>query len=352
MKRLSGRIGWALLGAVALAGVATLARVIEAGPLDPPGPVGSTMRTLGDLVPSWDQTLTSNGCGSARWSCVMGNVAVLDNETGIVWERTPSNAPALDWFTAIQVCDQTQTGARMGWRLPTAEELLSVHDPSSYQLPANSPFTGVDGNSFWSSTSAPGNESSARYIGFNFASASVIDDKRDTTFAGAWCVRGGGGHDFAAQDDGSWSKSLPANSGGGGCTSARFECSGSAVLDHTTHLVWTKSTADALSVVASQGAGVCYRLSAGGVSGWRLPTEPELLTLLDVSNVNPALSLPNGHPFTNVPNLPYPWLSSTFDGTLYWGVNFMGGSPGQPGQAFATTSTSYLWNVWCVRAPE
>ena len=347
------RLGWALAGALAITVVAVLARASQAGPLDPPGPVASTMKTIGDLVPAWHQTLTSNGCGSSRWSCVMGNAAVLDNETGLVWETTPL-AGSSDWVSATQACDQSQTGGRMGWRLPTAEELLTLHDPSSYQLPSNSPFIGVNGSNFWSSTSAPNDESSARFVGFNFNSASAVSNKQDNNVAGAWCVRGQHGQDFATQADDSWSKTLYANLGNDPCTSERFQCvlGNQSVLDHQTALVWTKIAADAPDDLASNGPSDCYHAVIGGVSAWRLPTELELLTLLDTSNVNPAFSVPSGNPFTALATFALPWLSSTNNGGVQWGVAFKGGSVGQPGAPFSTSSSIQLWNIWCVRAPD
>ena len=114
MHNFRNRMGWALSGALALVLLATLARAIQAGPLDPPGPVSSTMKTIGDLVPSWHQTLNSNGCGSARWNCVMGGAAVLDNETGLVWEQQPTNTAGESWFAAQASCQSASTGNRLG----------------------------------------------------------------------------------------------------------------------------------------------------------------------------------------------------------------------------------------------
>src|SRR2546425_8806330 len=46
------------------------------------------------LPPTWDKTLPANNPGgacpatSSRFTCVMGNAAVRDNETGLVWEQS------------------------------------------------------------------------------------------------------------------------------------------------------------------------------------------------------------------------------------------------------------------------
>ena len=229
MKRLIDRAGWVLAGVLGLALVLVAARAIQAGPLDPPGAPGSTMRTLADLVPVWNRTLTSSGgCTSQRFSCVMGNAAVLDNETGLVWEKTPTyGASAMTWDLAATVCNSLQTGGRFGWRLPTADELLSLKDPASGTdgLPSGHPFGGVAAFPFWSSTSDPLDTAKARWIAFNpSASNEQTAPKAQYTFASAFCVRGGGGFDTApASDPASWSRLLPADDGFDSCSSSRFQ---------------------------------------------------------------------------------------------------------------------------------
>ena len=52
------RLGWALMGGLALVAVLAVARATTAGSLDPPGPLGPTMRTLDSLLPAWDRALS------------------------------------------------------------------------------------------------------------------------------------------------------------------------------------------------------------------------------------------------------------------------------------------------------
>src|ERR1700741_3523860 len=86
-------------------------------------------------TPSWDQTLPSN----TRFIVLsnFSNQAVLDRETGLVWQRSPDsvvqNQP---WSTAAVIChslgvsagivNTIPTGGRAGWRLPSIEELASL----------------------------------------------------------------------------------------------------------------------------------------------------------------------------------------------------------------------------------
>jgi uncharacterized protein DUF1566 len=75
------------------------------------------------------------------------NEAVLDIETGLVWERSPSGTS--DWGPAFGVCFNRTTGNRQGWRIPTTPELSTLIDPSrpismtTPRLPVGHPFLSV-----------------------------------------------------------------------------------------------------------------------------------------------------------------------------------------------------------------
>jgi len=94
-------------------------------------------------TPSWDQKLTTNRFVIlANWN----NEAVIDRETGLVWERSP-DAVQRDWILAQTHCMNRLVGGRKGWRLPGPQELASLIDPTvpgpGPKLPAGHPFTGV-----------------------------------------------------------------------------------------------------------------------------------------------------------------------------------------------------------------
>jgi hypothetical protein len=197
LKRTFTRTVWVVSGVLAIALVASLARGVLGGPLDPPGPVGSTMRTLGDLLPSWDQILSSSGgCSSARFKCVLGNTAVLDSETGLVWERSPA-ATTYDWTGAHQACNAKVVGGRAGWRLPTVQELASLADPSQAgpALASGHPFVSVPLASFWTSTTSVTDGAAATVVNMNFFATSDVAKASSNP---AWCLRGAGPQDAYA----------------------------------------------------------------------------------------------------------------------------------------------------------
>jgi hypothetical protein len=183
--------------AIVLLAITVLAPPLLAGDLDPPGPPAPTMKTLDQIPPTWDQTLqssnstTPDGCNSSRFKCVLAGTAVLDKETGLVWEKSPNTTPR-NWDSAWSHCVQRTVGSRKGWRLPTIQELASLVDPaaSNPALPAGHPFTSVQLYAYWSSTIYP-------YDGGLFAawldSGSISPYTKTVNTIYTWCVRGGRG---------------------------------------------------------------------------------------------------------------------------------------------------------------
>jgi hypothetical protein len=89
--------------------------------------------------PSWDKRID----GAARFQVLkpLANEAVLDRETGLVWERNVDDEPAIHpWRTWRSLCLARHTGGRLGWRLPHAHELQTLVDPATGDLPAGHPF--------------------------------------------------------------------------------------------------------------------------------------------------------------------------------------------------------------------
>lgn len=166
-----------------------------AGDLEPPAPPGPTMKTLNEMPPTWSQILDSTdgdpvtGCNSSRFKCVMGGEAVLDLETGLVWERVPSET-TFNVPQAQEHCELATTGGRGGWRLPRIQDLRSLLDYSSapFTLPQGIPFNVGANTVFWSGT---WKWQILRVAQLNITDGSTLWQDDDNNFYGAWCVRGG-----------------------------------------------------------------------------------------------------------------------------------------------------------------
>jgi hypothetical protein len=119
---------------------------------------------------------------------------VLDNATGLVWQRRPLNSSAT-WAQAQLACTTLMmgTGYFMGWRLPQVQELASLVDYSygGSVLPQGHPFIIGEGFTFWSATPNPMSPSnSALYVDFSNYNAPVQPAPKGD-IRNIWCVRGG-----------------------------------------------------------------------------------------------------------------------------------------------------------------
>jgi hypothetical protein len=152
-------------------------------------------------VPSWDQKLVCSTLVNCPRFIVLtdwNNEAVLDRETGLVWQPRPSDFQVL-WSDATSFCIQATDGGRMGWRLPTVQELLSLLDPATANgvngpsLPPGAPFPlpGFFGRSFWSATQV-GDVSSiaSKYVVFVAGSVQIVGAQSPSSSTNHfWCVR-------------------------------------------------------------------------------------------------------------------------------------------------------------------
>jgi len=176
-----------------------------------PGGSTGTGTDLRGVTQNWDKTLSAEPGGpcpasSARFTCVMNNAAVRDNETGLVWGQ-PKGVHATDntWFYARRACAADTTGGRKGWRLPTVSELASLLDPLnaySIKLPPGHPFEYQQAAyGYWTSSldsyDELANNNWANVWVVRFQYAAIFEGEAGTVTrmprmyaGGTWCVRG------------------------------------------------------------------------------------------------------------------------------------------------------------------
>ena len=118
--------------------------------------------------------------------------AVLDNETGLVWEKSPQTTSAR-WSVARRTCTEKGVGGQKGWRLPSLPELRSLVDPSvtppGLTLPPGHPFLAVQSAVYWSETRVGENPSGAWAVHFGLGGGAVYINWAHAVQV--WCVHGG-----------------------------------------------------------------------------------------------------------------------------------------------------------------
>lgn len=195
MKKLM--LGLAILGALALGSGPVRAQCVPYLLQSAPGPYYAT--------PSWDQKFSA----TERFLCLSdwNNEAVLDRETGLVWQRSPDSTKQDDvWVNATFGCHNLGSGGstfggtlpagnRLGWRLPSVEELASLVDPTQNNpaLPPGHPFQGIQNDKYWTATTDEGTATQAYTVDFTTPD-SLVGRIFATLKTGQhlyWCVRGG-----------------------------------------------------------------------------------------------------------------------------------------------------------------
>lgn len=148
----------------------------------------------GNHTVRWDQKLPA----ATRFVVLTdwNSEAVLDRETGLVWEQSPATT-LHEWGDArIQVCVKRTTGNRKGWRLPSVHELASLIDPlvasPGPTIPPGQSFTNVQREAYWSATTSADAPTLAWDV--HFSDGLVRTDSK-TGAAYVWCVRGGNNAD-------------------------------------------------------------------------------------------------------------------------------------------------------------
>jgi len=191
------------------------------------GPTAPTMHTLDDIyalaglrapVPKTGQT-TSYGTGSdgalqkgVAWPNPRftdnANGTVIDNLTGLIWLKNANCFGARPWAQALSdastlgggFCGLIDGSTAGQWRLPNVKELHSLIDFAYYnpalsneagtgQWVEGNPFTGVQSEGYWSSTTLALGAHLAWDVHLGYGGVDAKD--KPVSFYFVWPVRGG-----------------------------------------------------------------------------------------------------------------------------------------------------------------
>ena len=174
------------MGALVLGGLLTAGCGSWGGPVAVAQSAG--VIDLSGVPPNWDKALPA----AQRFVLLasFNNDAVRDNNTGLVWERSPQTATAT-WNGARFTCINKNVGGQKGWRLPSIPDLASLIDPSvtppGPTLPSGHPFHNVQSAGYWSATASAEDSSDAWFVYFG---RGFVDHDSKTRTGHTWCVRG------------------------------------------------------------------------------------------------------------------------------------------------------------------
>ena len=216
---------------------------------------------------------------------------VVDNNTGLSWEKSPSE-DFYTWDDAPNHCadlNSSNYGGKSNWRVPNPFEFMTIVDNSKYNPATNSNFTNMPSDDdvwFWTSAKNKGRTDYAYY--FSPSDGDWSDDEKTEPYK-VLCVSG--------------DEMQPA-------TSADFTTqtiSGSVVVtDSKTGLMWQKEYVE--DKTWKEALKYCENLTYAGYSDWRLPNKNELSSLI---NYEKSVA-----PYSYFPDMPsgamfWFWSSST-----------------------------------------
>lgn len=118
------------------------------------------------------------------------NDAVLDEDTNLIWELSPTPTP-VTWNEARVTCVTRTTGGQKGWRLPAPAEMRSLVGPAVDSpipnIPPGHPFLNIQPTAYWTAVPEANQPSYARYV--DAFLGNVLSFIKIYTYP-VWCVRG------------------------------------------------------------------------------------------------------------------------------------------------------------------
>ncbi len=267
---------------------------------------------------------------------VSGNKVVVDNNTGLVWEQSPSSSE-YTWENRAIHCNELNSSNYAGintWRVPNPMELLTIVDNSTYNPATNSNFTGMP---IENSTYLWTNNEHKKYTNYAYVFSSSY----------GWYYAYHDDSDKIGSKINSYKILCVSGSEFVHATLSDFTTSsdGKIVTDNRTGLIWQKEYKSYNTW--QEALAYCQSLNADGYGGystwWHLPNKNELASLLNLDKSSGSRS-----DFPDMPSNKYFWSSSTrADNTdIAWSVDFNLGSM----YGLKKTNNSYEYYARCVRS--
>jgi len=215
-----------------------------------------------------------------------GDGTVTDARTGLVWERdTASQTYA--WGDAETYCSDLDLGGAQDWRLPKQWELetLVIYDGSS---PAIAPvFTNARTLPYWTNQEELANPGQGAWVLWDGLTS--FFDKTSEQYVRCVRTESMSHGEFTDNGDGT-------------------------VTDRGSGLVWQQQTSDT-EVDWEDALAYCQDLSLAGKSDWRLPSQRELNTTLDLSATDPGTGAYSFQPLQTVADLYWSSTTKVFQAT-------------------------------------
>jgi hypothetical protein len=215
--------------------------------------------------------------GAAMHYTVQGTNSdmVLDVVTGLTWLRNPYGR---DYYAdGAAYCAALSLEGYADWRVPSQRELITMLDIGKAEPKWNAVFNGGYSQAGYFSSNAYSGDATQQ-IGLVFTDAYVIIHAANT-LGFMRCARGD-------------------------ALESTYSSDGATVTDLSTGLVW-ENQGNSTKYTWKDALTYCENLNLGGKSDWRLPNYKELLSIVDYTKNNPAISAPFSAQSTSY------WTSST-----------------------------------------
>lgn len=316
-------------------------------------------KATGGTSPSTPGACVESTCGSHKWACWkvptppsenlpnpqsytdLGNGAVRDNVTCLVWEKA-NPATQGNWQASVDRCASLASSSYAGfsdWRMPTRMEMASLVDPTRGGKAFNAIFTvtsGYYGTGSWWYETITGQSTSGFHWGYGangFTSNAVAMGGTNIV---ARCVRGNGAGEAANV----LAKEPPNH----------YTIGNGEVTDNYTGLVWQQGFSPSLLAWADAPA-YCSSLTLNGHTGFRVPTLGEMSSTVNEAKVGGAIvttAFP-GNPVGCADPKYWFWVAEAYGTSNHWGLSYCDGFTGYNAGASGAWNYFPTANVRCVR---